>query len=184
MLSRLPWTALSGMMVALLVGCTNLGRFQPGPGETYCGSMVSAPIFHDGLLPEGVPPTLTLRLDLDVTRLDTEPGRLSSGDGSYGLCQPQPLFSRSSLRAIKPLEHDPLSMLEFGEGRDANVLAWVDSSCQATMLAVLSFMRDQSLELRLLKPKAQPPPQAPPADRPGFGLFNLRLTAEGQCGTP
>lgn len=166
-----------------LLGCQDLKRFEARPGEAYCGTMVSSPVFHEGMLPAGVPPVLPMRLDLNIHSLDTLPGTLTTGDRATGLCSAsgQPLFDKARLRALKPLAHDQLSLLEFGEGREFNQLCWVDSTCQGTLLGVLSFMKDGSLEVRLLKPKPLPSEDAPPADQPGFGLFNLARKAESNC---
>ena len=96
-------------------------------------------------------------------------------------CAPDPLFEAATLRAIEEAFHDPLSALQFGEGREHNFLTWVDSSCQGTMLAVVSLMKNDEVELRLLKPAPLPPPDAVPADRTGFAQFRLRR-GQDDCG--
>ena len=110
-------------------------------------------------------------------------GRLSSDDAAQGLCSADglALFNGAPLRTMPALDRDPLSSVEFGSGRDYNFFAWVDSSCQGTMLAVVSLMRNDDIELRLLKPKPLPAPGAGPADQPGFGLFYLSRPNSG-CG--
>ena len=101
----------------------------------------------------------------------------------FGLCASSGtvLFDNAPLRAIPELDHDPLSTLEFGEGRDYNFFAWVDSTCQGTMLSLVSLMRNDAIEVRLLKPAAMPPAEAQAAHRPGFALFTLSRKNEG-CG--
>jgi hypothetical protein len=186
--------------------CTSLDRFDTDGKSAYCGQMIGSPAFHEGILPEGVPPTLRLRMTLDIDALRerttraygsagsgvdnaTEPaetvvvGRVSTDDAGDGLCAPSGtvLFDNAPLRAIPELDHDPLSTLEFGDGRDYNFFAWVDSTCQGTMLAVVSLMRNDGIEVRVLKPASMPSADAASAQRPGFALFTLSRREEG-CG--
>ena len=166
----------------LLVGaCRDLDRFETGSDEAYCGSMVPASFAHEGFLPDDETETLTLALQLDTDALTTTPGTISSNDAEFGLCAPAPLFDRAVVRAIEEAFHDPLSTLEFGEGREENLLVWVDSTCQGTMVGVVSLMKNDDVELRLLKPAPLPPPDAGPAERPGFSLFRFRRRSGG-CG--
>lgn len=203
---RLPPLALgSAIALAALAGCTSLDRFDTDEGAAYCGPMVGSPAFHEGILPEGVPPTLRLGMTLDVDALrertaraygaeagaqnEARPpatvivGHFTTDDASDGLCAGSGalLFDDAALRAIPELDHDPLSTLEFGEGRDYNFFGWVDSSCQGTMLAMVSLMRNDAIEVRLLKPAAMPPADAQPDRRPGFALFTLSRRDAG-CG--
>jgi hypothetical protein len=168
--------------------------------------MVGSPAFHEGLLPDGVPPTLRLGMTLDVEALKERTGRaygraqsgtqsetraaqtvvvghFTSDDATSGLCRSggTVLFDNAPLRAIPELDHDPLSVLEFGEGRDYNFFAWVDSTCQGTMLTLVSLMRDDGIEVRLLKPAAMPASASNAEQRPGFALFDLTRRDAG-CG--
>jgi hypothetical protein len=196
----------AALALAALPACTSLDRFDTDGGAAYCGSMVGSPAFHEGILPEGVPPTLRLSMTLDVDALrertsrafgssqsgaqsetrtaDTVVvGRFTTDDASDGLCASggTVLFDNAPLRAIPELDHDPLSTLEFGEGRDYNFFGWVDSTCQGTMLSLISLMRSDAIEVRLLKPAAMPPAEAQAEHRPGFALFTLSRKNEG-CG--
>ena len=190
---------------ASLLACTSLDRFGTSGGGAYCGAMVGAPAFHEGLLPDGVPPTLRLRMTLDIEALRDRTARavgtseaaashvphpetvivgtLATDDATDGLCadESRPLLDDAPLRVIPELDHDPLSTLEFGEGREYNLFGWVDTTCLNTLLAVVSLMRNGDVEVRLLKPAALPPPNANAARRPGFALFHLTRRDEG-CG--
>lgn len=181
-------TPLALASFALLAGCSSLDRFDTkGSDAAYCGSLVARPPFADGLLPSSHPPSLILRMTLDVSALMSrgseaiEVARLSTDDRSSGLCKDggTALFEDAMLRTIPTLDHDPLSALEFATGRDYNFFGWVDSSCQGTMLAVVSLMRNDDVEVRLLKPAAFVQPGAPPENSPGFGMFYLHRDSAG-----
>ena len=165
-------------------GCRELARFDLDEGEAYCGSIVSTPVFHEGFIPTDSPPVLRLKFYLDVDNLTTRPGRLSSDDAERGLCADagNPLFDAAELRTIEPVLHDPISELSFGEGREHSVFAYVDSTCQGTMLALVSLMRSGDVEMRLFKPMQQSASDAPPAERSGYALFHLKRRDEKNCG--
>lgn len=199
----IPFLAIA--LAPCSLGCTSLDRFDTDGNAAYCGSMVGSPAFHEGILPDGVRPALRMRMKLDIDALrertsraygnsesgarnETRPsqtvvvGNIATDDED-GLCASEgmALFDNSALRAIPELDHDPLSTLEFGDGRDYNFFAWADSTCQGTMLAVVSLMRNDDIEVRVLKPATLPPADAQAESRPGFGLFTLSRRDEG-CG--
>jgi hypothetical protein len=174
-------------LFGLLAGCSSLDRFDTKGSAAYCGGLVVRPPFSEGLLPTGYyPPSLVLRFNLDVGALTSrgaEPvvvGKLSTDDAAAGLCAPHALFEEAPLRTIPTLDHDLLSLLEFPTGRDYNFFGWVDSSCPGTtMLAVVSLMRNDDVEVRVLKPAQQPLPGAGPKETPGFGMFYLHRDDAG-----
>jgi hypothetical protein len=182
-------------VLLLTLSCRSLDRFDTKDGAAFCGQLlVSAPSFHDGFVPEteqGQPQLqLTMKLTLDTSQLSsfsadkaTQVGALTSNDADLGLCAPggQALFESSPVRGIPQVDHDTLSTLSFGEGHDEDFFAWTDSTCQGTMLALVSLLRKGDVELRLFKPAALPPPGAGPGQRPGFGLFYLKRDEKG-CG--
>jgi len=154
--------------------------------------MVAGPGFYDGLTADGqIAQTLMMKLKLDTSQLgalsndeSARLGFLTSNDKADGLCsaQKQPLFKSSPLRGIPQLDHDTLSTLSFGEGHDDDFFAWTDSTCQGTMLALVSLLRKGDVELRLFKPAALPPPKAGPDQRPGYALFYLQRNDDEHCG--
>lgn len=171
------------LVIPLVLGCSeDLSRYQLEEDQAYCGRMVSAPSFHAGFVPDGTPPLLQLRLQLDVDLLTTLPGRLSSDDRDTGLCSEdgQPLFDNALLRAIPPVQHDTISALQFGEGREHSFFSYVDSSCQGTMLAVVSLMHSGDIEVRLFKPA--PHSASSPAAQAGYALFYLKPRDASGCG--
>lgn len=172
--------ALRGLQLlwvgALIVGCKDLARYDTGPGEAYCGNIVGAEFIRTPERVGGFSQELRIRVTLDSEHLDSAPGTLSSNDTS-GPCAPEPTFDAAALVPVQELSSDPLSQLSFGDGRDFSFLAWVESSCRGPMLAVVSLMNDNELELRLLKP----PTQTNDGPRPAFALFRTQLSS-GACG--
>lgn len=158
----------------LLLGCRNIDRFDTEDGAAYCGEMVN--FEHNGFV-RGEP-DLAMQLELDTDSLTVQPGVITTSDRAVpgrlgGLCTPLPLFDAAPLRAIPEIMSDQLSLLEFGDGREYNFFAWVDSSCLGTVVAVVSLMKNDMIEVRLLKPKPAAPDNAPAAEQPGFILFRL-----------
>jgi hypothetical protein len=189
--------------LGLLGGCRELDRFSTGPGEAYCGTLVNAGFAHHGFVPENGPGRLKMRLTLDARKLvappaaltgdpdgsvsrvtsndlAASPGRITTDDAEQGSCRPDPLFLDSPFRAVAEAQHDPISLLEFGDGREYNGLVWVDSKCLGTMLGVLSLMRSGGVELRLFKPAPLGPVDAPALELPGFAQFSL-VRGGGDC---
>jgi hypothetical protein len=178
-----PPSALALFGVLSLLGCRNLDQFTSKPGEAYCGPIIGQPEFQDGFVKQGEPPDLELALTLDTNRLTSQPGRLSSGDAANGMCAapgaPQALFDNAPLRAIPEVDHDVLSALSFGEGHEHDFFVWVDSTCQGTMLGVVSLLKNDQVELRLFKPAHKPVPNAPPDQSPGFAVFHFYVQKGG-----
>lgn len=168
--------------LTLLASCRDdLARFDTGSTDAYCGTL-TAPFVEDGFLPNGVPfGTLRVRLELQTSALRGRPGRLWSNDGAQGLCSPQPLLNGAELRAISALEHDALERLSLGDGHVQDFFAWVDTTCQGTLVAIVSLLENGEVELRLLKPMADSAADAPPHERPGFALFRLQKFGD-RCG--
>jgi hypothetical protein len=181
---------LGGALTAL--SCRNLDRFDTPGDAAFCGELVSGPSFQSGFVSKGQPGVLLkMKLKLDTSQLSTFsenngaiPGILTSNDAVTGLCSSdgQALFMSSPVRAIPEVDHDSISTLSFGEGHDEDFFAWVDSTCQGTMLAVVSLLRKGDVELRLFKPAPLPEPHAGPEKLPGFALFYLRRSDDEHCG--
>jgi hypothetical protein len=153
--------------LAAVPGCRDLDRFDTGQSGAYCGNIIDGSFTRRGF-EEG----LGLRLTLDIDALQRAPGTLSTDDRDFGPCAPQALFEAAPLRVTPELFADPLSLLEFGATRDHNFMAWVESTCQGSALAVISLMHTGDAEVRLLRSGT---PLG--ADTPGdFGVFQLRRT--------
>jgi hypothetical protein len=184
--ARAPRRGLAALLVlsaAGVFGCKSLERYDTEGTSAYCGSIVGPSLFEEGFVPENQPPGLGLSLKLTTETLSTRPGTLSSNDAQTGFCREEgrALFENAPLRAIPEMFHDSLSQLEFGEGHVQDFFAWVDSSCQGTMLAVVSLLANGAVEMRLMKPAAEPPPNAGPDQQPGYALFYMEKSTPG-CG--
>jgi hypothetical protein len=164
------------------LGCQDLDRFDTAEGEVYCGALVDSEFAHEGFVPN-TPPVeqledpegqIWMEMTFDSTRLSTSPGKISTTDAEHGICAPLPLFDDVSIRMMSEAFHDPISQLEFGSGRDYNALTWLDTTCAGTVVGVLSLMKDDRVEVRLLKPRSAPDAATEAVDRPGFALFVLR----------
>lgn len=192
-MSRLPrragTLALAASALGGLVSCHDLSRFNTEGAAAYCGAIVGTPSstpgqgFNVGFIPNGAPPNLALRLRLDTSALTTRPGSLTSNDAVNGFCKPARLFDEAPLRAIPELLHDALSQADLGEGRQHTFFTWVDSTCETSMLAVVSLLTNGAVEVRLLRPGPDLPPMAnvDESKGPGFALFYLQRSETG-CG--
>jgi hypothetical protein len=167
-----PAALLPARRLALLIAlssalpaCRDLGRFDTGESDAYCGQIIDSAFTR-----RGFEPGLGMRLTLDIDALQQAPGTLSTNDAAEGQCAPAPLFDHAPLQVTPELFADPLSLLEFGATRDANFLTWVDSTCRGSAMAVVSLMHTGDVEVRLLR-RGEPGSEPTPGD---FGVFQLR----------
>jgi hypothetical protein len=161
------------LLVALLGnGCQNLDRFDTSDGSAYCGSIVDASFVRQGFAQH-----TRMELRLDIDQLRRFPGRISTDDSTDGVCAPQATFEKARLRIPTKLEADPLSLLAFGESREANLLSWVDSTCDGTYLAVISLMRSDDVEVRLLRGAED----VDGKEVGPFGVFHLSRYSQARC---
>lgn len=139
---------LAGALLAALgLGCRDFERFDTGESGAYCGTIIDSDFTRAGFAPG-----LAMRLTLDIEALGTAPGTLTTNDAAPpGPCSPLPEFDSAPLLVTPALFADPLSQLEFGATRDYNFMAWVDSTCRGSALAVVSLMHTGQVEVRLLR---------------------------------
>ncbi len=174
---RVPHPRLFGTFGLLaLVSCSSIDGFTSKPGYAYCGGILRSPSFETGFVPRGEPPALRVALTIDTNKLTTTPGILTSNDAQTGLCSAngQALFQDAPLWAIPAVDQDAVSQLSFGEGHQHDFFAFVDSSCQGTMVALVSLLKNNQVELRLFKPEPHPADDTVP-NQPGFTMFPLAL---------
>ncbi len=159
------------VLLAATAGCHDLDRFSTSGSDSYCGDIVAASFVRD----PSYPPSMRMMVDLDIDNLATVPGHITTDDT---LCNGGPLFDHAKLRAMKEVLNDPLSLMTFSDGQDHNILAWVDTSCQGTVLAVVSLLKNDNVEVRVLRPT--PEADAGASGSSGFALFQLSRHT-GQC---
>jgi hypothetical protein len=162
---------LFGLLLGLCA-CDDLSRFDTKGGGAYCGSIVDASFVRQGFAQH-----TRLQLKLDTDRLSSQPGSISSDDTVDGPCAPQATFNNAALRSSEKLQADPLSTLAFGDARELNLMTWVDASCGGSYLGVVSLMRNDDVEVRLMRGQANDDGE----EVGPFGVFHLaRFSAD--CG--
>jgi hypothetical protein len=170
--------SLAGLAAVSLsaAGCTDLASYSTTSTKQYAGCVVPATFTL-----AGVGPTTGMCVTLDANNLQTAPGTVTSTDGR---------FSATPLRPIPQIWNDPLSTLNFGEGRTKNLVYMATPSPDAgdhggDITVVVSLMEGGGVEVRLLR--GAPPlamPDAAPATPSGnvFAVFPLTLLTDG-CGS-
>ncbi len=170
--------ALCSVALAATLGCTTLDRFDTKEGEAYCGNIVTSGFVREGFDDND----LRLRMTLDTDKLSSVPGTLTTSVSvQEPACTGQPILHLAPMQITEPMLHDPLSTFDFGTGRDHNFMAWVDSSCAGALLAVVSLLRNDDVEVRLMKPPAAPATAGADPAPPGFALFPM-TRRQDDCG--
>jgi hypothetical protein len=154
-------------VAALAVGCRDASRFATH-GDRFEGGVVTGSFVRSGI-GEGVRMCLTL----DTDHLQDAPGTITTSDG---------MFRATTLRPIPQIWHDPLSTLDFGDGRIRNLVYAAsplpgdagDAEAQDVMV-VVSLMQTDHVEVRVLRgaPQTDAGPPPPGTGRPLFGVFHL-----------
>ncbi|MBI2395729.1 MAG: hypothetical protein HYV09_39555 [Deltaproteobacteria bacterium] len=161
---------------ALLLGCADNARWSTEPGESWCGSVTAASFVRAGMHE-----STRLRLELDAERLQSAPGRVWTTAFDSG-----ERLAAADLRVIPQMLHDPLSTLNFGEGRVKNALAIVDvpsvdAARPATqLLVVVSLLQSGDVEVRLIR-GASPGTATTVNIEQLFGVFHMKRE-KGDCG--
>jgi hypothetical protein len=132
------------------------------------GDHFEGPVVKGSFVRAGIAEDARMCLTLDTDHLQDAPGAVSSSDGR---------FSRTPLRPIPQIWHDPLSTLSFGEGRLQNLVyaatPRVDAGPATDILVIVSLMQSDSIEVRLVRGAPQADGGAPVPTDALFGLFNL-----------
>lgn len=126
-----------------------------------------------------------MRLELDAERLQSTPGRLWTTAFSSG-----EKLTAAEMRVVPQMLHDPLSTLNFGEGRVRNSIAMVDlpsadpARPSSQLIVIVSLLQSGDVEVRLLRGAlTSAGADAGAGDPTGnlFGVFRLRRE-KGDCG--
>jgi hypothetical protein len=130
-------------LVAAVAACRDLSGFDSGSGS-FQGAVIDAPFVLAGI--DGG--STNMCITLDTSHLQDSPGHLSTSDGR---------FHAAPLRSIPQIWQDPLSTLQFGEGRVKNMMYMVRATAPFTdgqggdVLAVVSLMQSGDVEVRLVR---------------------------------
>ncbi len=164
--------------LAIATGCKNVQRFDTGSSAAYCLELVEDGSTNSEMLPDDAgglldagANQLQLGVTIDSQHLSTRPGVLWSNDAGFGLCSPSPLFDRVPIRTIQPALIDVISTVQLTPDHIQDIFTLVDSTCQGTMVSILSLIDGGSVEVRLIKPMPEKGENGTAQDKPGFGLF-------------
>jgi hypothetical protein len=151
-------------------GCHDLDRFDTSGDDAYCGSIVDAQFVRTIPREGGFDRQLRMRVELDTSRLNTTPARITTDDGLDGECAPEPTFDDAPLRVTPETSHDAISTLNFGDAQEYNILGWTRSGCRGSVFTIVSLLRNDNIEVRLLKAAGD---TATGEERDAFALFTL-----------
>ncbi|HVH42170.1 MAG TPA: hypothetical protein VM925_07490 [Labilithrix sp.] len=165
---------MAALASVLALGCRDASRFSSN-GDRFQGNVVKGSFVRSG-----VGELTEMCLTLDTEHLQDAPGALSTSDGR---------FHAAPLRPIPQIWHDPLSTLNFGDGRIQN-LVYAASPLPGDagpaevqdVLVVISLMQGDHVEVRLVRGAPQTDAGPPPVGSasPLFAVFNLERQA-GPC---
>ena len=158
-----------------LVGCKDVASYSTAAGQSYCGSIVQGQFVRTGLGPD-----VQLRMTFDADHVTTSPGEITTSDG---------LLKGAPLHAVPPMFADPVSMMQFGEGRRRSYLFVAEPSTTdygQRVNVIVSLMDTGDVEARLLRWGPNTTPGRPggardPGDDMVFGVFPLTRQS-GSCG--
>jgi hypothetical protein len=125
-----------------LVGCRDLSGFSTH-GDSFAGGVTNT-----GVDLAGVDSSTTLCLTLDTDHLQDAPGSIWTSDDR---------FHAVPMRPIPQIWSDPLSTLQFGEGRVKNLVYMARASTPFgdgqgdDVFVVLSLMQSGDIEARMLR---------------------------------
>jgi len=134
--------------VALLVAALPLAGCRDLSGFSTHGDSFSGGVTNTGVDLAGVDASTTLCLTLDTDHLQDAPGSIWTSDDR---------FHAVPMRPVPQIWSDPLSTLQFGQGREKN-LVYVARASTAfgdgngdDVFVVLSLMQGGDIEARLLR---------------------------------
>jgi hypothetical protein len=164
--------ALALVLAGAPVGCRDLSSFTTG-GDSYEG-----PVVQGDFVRTGVDAGTRLCLTLDTDHLQDTPGAVSTSDAR---------FHAVALRPIPQIWHDPLSTLQFGEGRLKNLVYVATSTAPLAdgrrddVFVIVSLMEAGGVEVRLLRgAPAFVTDGGPPPATSIFAVFQL-ARQQGPC---
>jgi hypothetical protein len=153
---------LAGVLFLFAAACRDVSSFSTGDGRSFEGQIVEGSFVRAGL-----EASARMCMTFDTDHLQDGPGAMTTTDGR---------FTKTPLRPIPQIWHDPLSTLAFGDGRVQNmVYAATPTGETEDVLVVISLMQSGRIEVRLVRgaPQADAAAPAPATGGPLFGVFTL-----------
>ncbi len=145
------------------MGCRDLSRFSTSGGGSYQGAIATGAFVRSGF-----PGDTKVCLTLDTDHLQDSPGVISTSDGR---------FRAEPLRPIPELFHDPLSTLNFGEGRVKNFVYVArpngDGNDKSDATVVVSLLQSSDIEVRMFRSAPMDGDGGTEAASRLFGVFAL-----------
>ncbi|HEY8040615.1 MAG TPA: hypothetical protein VIF15_12505 [Polyangiaceae bacterium] len=166
--------ALAVVAALAPAGCRDLSGF------TTSGDRYEGPVVQGDFVRAGVDASTSLCLTLNTDHLQDGPGALSTSDGR---------FQAVAMRPIPQIWHDPLSTLNFGDGRVKNLIYVVTATTPYgdgngdDVFVFVSLMQSGGIEVRLLRGAPGLAPDGGTATGPGgnvFAVFGLSRQ-QGPC---
>ena len=158
--------ALALSCAPFALGCRDLSRFSTTGGGTYEGAIATGAFVRSGF-----PGDTKVCMTLDTDHLQDSPGTLSTSDGR---------FKSEALRPIPELFHDPLSTLNFGEGRVKNFVYVArptgDALDRSDVTVVLSLLQSSDIEVRIFR---SAPMDGDAGTEPAARLFGVFALSKG-----
>ena len=138
--------------------CRDLSRFSTVGGGKYEGTIAAGAFVRTGF-----GDTTTACITLDTDHLQDNPGTISTSDGR---------LKQAKMRPIPELWNDPLSTLNFGEGRVKNLIyvARPTGDDTSDVTVVVSLLQSSDVEVRLFR-------GAPDSDDASSGVNDAGTTA-------
>jgi hypothetical protein len=147
------------LLLAWPLACNDVTSYS-NRGDHYEGQIVQGAYIRAGF---GADVSMYLTFDGARFQEPSGPGSITTNDGR---------FRAGALRPIPQEWHDTISLMSFGEGRVKSMIYAVAPARpeEADALAVVSLMKDEAIEVRLIR---SAPGRTMPGDEPMFGVFRL-----------
>jgi len=124
------------VVLCLLIACRDNSRFS-SRGDRFQGTIVQGSFVRAGL-----DPNVEMCLTLDTDHLQDNPGAITTSDGR---------FKSAAMRPIPQIWHDPLSTLNFGDGRVQNLVYAASPADTTDAMIVVSLMQSDDIEVRIMR---------------------------------
>jgi hypothetical protein len=170
---RLRAAPLALACLSVLPACENVDKFDTKGEAAYCGSIIDAQFIRTLEDKGGFGHDARMRLQLDTAHLNSAPGRITTDDMG---CGDSPTLSDAQIRVQPEMKHDSLYLMTFEDGQVQNIVGWVDVKCRGSVLVILSLLKTDRVDVRLLEPK-----DLVSTDNDVFSVFQLTRNESG-CG--